>query len=85
MERYEAAEMPRGNLVVKITDGDRQNMEVVDTFPTLELAERCANELNLDAWLAERPQDLPPMTWGDDWEVRLMQIIEKPYPDLVAA
>lgn len=77
---YEAANMPHGNVVVKITDGDRRNMEVVDACETLELAVSRAERLNVEVWEAARPAGAPRMVWGQDWQGRLFRIIDRPWP-----
>lgn len=76
---YEAWQMPRGNIVVKITDGDRHGAQVVGECITIEEAQRDASDLNTAAWLAEKPVDAPSMEWGGDWESRLLAILDKPY------
>lgn len=76
---YEAWQLPRGNLVVKIVDNDRAHAEVVQECITIEEAETQAAELNAREWLAARPADVPVMEWRDDWTERLLAILDKPY------
>jgi len=80
METYEAVEFPKGNLVVRITDGDRLGAEVVDSCESMDDAHRRAAELNGEAWLASKPAGVPSMVWRDDWEARLIAILDKPGP-----
>lgn len=76
---YEAVEFPRGNLVIRITDGDRANPEVVEAYATLGMAQEVAADMNGAEWLAARPADVPVMEWRDDWTERLLAILDKPY------
>jgi hypothetical protein len=78
METYEAVEFPRGNLVVRITDGDRLGAVVVDSCESMEVACRQAERLNVEVWLASKPAGVPSMVWRDDWEARLIAILDKP-------
>ena len=76
---FEAWQLPRGNIVVRIEDGDRKHPEVVTECFTFAEAELEAAARNTDAWLAERPETaVPAMVWGDDWEGRLLAILDKP-------
>jgi hypothetical protein len=76
---YEAWQLPRGNIVVKITDGDRVHAQVVCEEVTIEEARVEACRWNTQSWLADRPADAPVMEWGNDWEARLLAILDKPY------
>jgi hypothetical protein len=75
---YEAWELPRGNIVVCIHDKDRSHPEVVDDRSVnIAQARQLAAELNTGAWLADKPLDAPSMEWGDDWERRLLGILDR--------
>lgn len=79
MDTYEAWEMPRGNIVVAIREGDRKHADVVMECITMEEAQHEAGLRNTESWLAERPESAPQMVWGDDWEGRLLAILDRPY------
>lgn len=76
---HEAWSLPRGEIIVAITDGNRPGAEVVAECITREEAEQRAAELNTESWLADRPADAAVMEWGDDWTERLLAILDKPY------
>jgi hypothetical protein len=83
---FEAWQLPRGNIVVRIEDGDRKHAEVVTECFTFAEAEVEAAARNTDAWLAEKPGGAEAMVWGDDWEGRLLAILDKPLElELLAA
>lgn len=76
---YEAWELPRGNVVVLITDNDRAHAEVVsDCHPTINDAQLAADQRNLGVWLALKPGDSPADNWDEDVETAaLLDILDR--------
>jgi hypothetical protein len=74
-DHYEAVQLPRGNVVISFPSRD-----LVGAFDSMEEAEAFARFKN--RWLESEPAPgdsvNEPMEWGDDWEARLMAIIDKP-------
>lgn len=73
---YEAWELPRGNIVVAITDGDRADPRVISEEITIQAAQMEASRLNTLQWLADKPGDT--VTWDVDAEcARLDGILDR--------
>ena len=59
---------------------NQEKLPVGSDFKTQQGADNEAARLNMEAWRDSRPASslTEPMVWGDDWEGRLLAILDKP-------
>ena len=74
----------RLNHVWGVADNESKQLagEPCDTEAAANLE---AARLNGEAWLAMRPVGVAVMVWGDDWEGRLMAILDRPWLEKMRA
>jgi hypothetical protein len=80
---FQAFRMNRAHVVID----NRSKLPVGGPFDTMDGAQAEADRLNLELWRNSRPVSLlsEPMVWGDDWEGRLLEILNKSYGLEIAA